>query len=215
MISLFMSGNLGQRGYDSPPSPYDFISDEFARSDNPSSMGILEMPVTPVLSWNPVIGTWGIISNAAYSSDATTSGPITFANALVSTIFVNIDLSVKCFQSSLDGGYIQVIYRFVSDTEYYYFQRNPLGDVLLYRTNGLDVATLGQFMAPSELDTFYQVRIVVVGNSHKLYINDTLVLDVIDFMPNTYSGTHGLGILSGSVVGSPGSRFKDFYLSAP
>lgn len=150
------------------------LQDTFNKSDNPTSLGQTDTGI----AWQPLVGTWGIISNNAYNSSNTIKG-VAVVNAGVSDCKIIVTLGDVHTTS-------RIVFRAKNDgTSYYSFSNGALSKY----ENGNFTSFSGSTSTYTKGDI---VTIELNASSIKIWRNGNSVIQINDGL-NTTSTLHGIG----------------------
>lgn len=175
------------------------VSDSFNRTNN-SYLGIADSGH----GWIPVKGQWGISNNIAYPISISGFGfwP-TITYAVVDTGLSDGTLEVTLSKNIQDA---RIPFRLIDENNNYFVERDGLGYHIEKTVNGERIE-----LTPREQNATFvdgdKVKIQLAGSSIKVYINNSLLLNISD---STFQGTkHGIGTYFDKNM-----RFDDFSFSA-
>lgn len=98
----------------------------------------------------------------------------------------------------IDPPYFNLVFRYTDATHHYLLENSAYAPkVALFKKVGGGYIELARVDQPTNLNTWYQYRIVLHGSSIKVYVDDQLIIDLTD--SSLPAGKIGVGAYSGSI----------------
>jgi hypothetical protein len=108
----------------------------------------------------------------------------------------------------LDPAYFNLVFRYTDPTHHYLLENSAYAPkVALFKKLGGGYIELARVEQPTNLNTWYQYRIVLRGPSIRVYVDDVLIIDLTD--SSLAAGKVGVGAYSGSIY-----HFDDVVVTA-
>lgn len=175
------------------------VTDSFNRANSTTSLGTADTGQ----AWTAHSGGWGISSNQAYcDTDASLLNFATVAGAADGVLQVKLPSP-----GGGSGGSAWVVCRFTDVNNCLYVACSGIEQYRLMKRQGGALSTLGTGTI-DHANSNDVVRVVLLGTSIKVYVNDVLDLDVTTAFNQTATRV-GMGTDYGSGPGSA-PRFEDF-----
>lgn len=175
-------------------------ADTFTRADSTTDLGTTE---TGSKVWTQKTGTWGISSNAAYTSTFAGTGIYTLAIIDAGTADCSVAVTIGAIQHF--GPAIRV-----TDANNFLTAEVSSGDITLYKVQGGGFTNLGTYTAPMTVGDV--VKLTAAGSTLSVFHNGVARIAASSSFGSAVT-THGLAISPG---GSPSTaRFNDFTLTTP
>ena len=142
--------------------------DTFTRADSALTLGSAETGQ----AWTPVSGTWGISSNRAYNVSDTSGQIATIPGGAADGI---VDCTLRGDMTGAAYSIPQVIARYNDANNFLYAQLYN-GNAALVKVDGGALSSLASAVTPTVDSTDYALRLVMVGNSVRVYKDNTEVI---------------------------------------
>jgi len=189
--------------------PLALFSDFFYRQANSSVVGNLQSPANVI--WSQDAGTWGIINNRLYCSSAVASGAIT-----ANKITFETSLTEYTYKGTMSRGnstaQIGLMYRVIDANNWNLIQIENVA-LRLYKIVAGVVTQIGVYLTTISASTLYELKIVLVGNLHKIYLNGIERISVTD-SANAAGTKVGCYVTSGALASDNTHRFPSVELSS-
>lgn len=145
----------------SGPAPGPVVSDTFTRVDDNLSMGTAETGQV----WTPLLGAWGIASNAAYPKTLDVNRAITVVESGISDIDISSDITWRVSE--------HIVFRATDSSNMLVAAISGTG-LLLIRYQADVSTTLYNYAFTPVAGTKYALRVTAVGTVLNAYLDGTL-----------------------------------------
>ncbi|MDM5223030.1 chitobiase/beta-hexosaminidase C-terminal domain-containing protein [Peribacillus sp. NJ11] len=182
-------------------SPVSIVSDSFNRADNVNSLGVADTGQTWITAVSTgSAGVWGISSNHAYQVSTTATADFT---AVLDSTKSDL-ITVQADFVTVVPVKTRLIWRYVDKDNYYLAQNNGSNNGLqIYKRKAGVFTSLGT--SSLFITNGNTVKVKLNGNTHEIYINDSLAKSITDTDFKTAT-MHGLGTANGDNT----SHFDNF-----
>lgn len=184
-------------------------SDDFARPDNPSSLGT----ATTGQVWAQPLGTWGIATNTAFRDSTLSNTGIAIIDTGFTDAIVKVTL-VNPTSVAFGAGSMGIVLRYFDASHYWHlaYEKFPGANrVRLHRTFGGTTTVIDVAITLSANDT---ISCAFCGPNFEVFVND-ISQGIYDDSsnPQLYGTNCGLWGNQGTLGGGGDPRFDDFLVT--